>query len=382
MNRQGFVGTTLGIVLAACVGCAGDSASGSDPGKTGIVAPPKTAAPIMGASNPGGTGTGSAAPGGALPGATPGTMPAPGTQPPAGANMPPLMTGTAGAAAPMTGVPAAGSDAPMTPPTPHQGMTCLKPGDGNYGEPGPYQVGKMDIDLGMIQADQHSGQFTIFYPMPLEAECPHPIVAWGNGTTVSGSDVYAFFNQNAASWGMVVAASWEDNAGSGAFHKAAIDWMLKQNTDPMSMFYQKLSTRAGVSGHSQGAFGASAGASHPNVEAEVAVGGTGSSSSKVSVLTLTGTMDIVMNPGSLVTGAKGKAFVASWEGGDHFTTETLGGYIARDAGSLQMQRLYAAWFRCFLADDTVACKMFEGGTPDGCGICKDKGWNLLASANM
>jgi hypothetical protein len=258
----------------------------------------------------------------------------------------------------------------------------LLPGSGSYGEPGPYKVAKMEIDLGMIQPMQNSGKFTIFYPEPLEASCKHPIVAWGNGTTVKGADTYAFFNENAASWGMVVAASHEDNAGSGAFHKAGLDWLLKQNADASSKFNGKLSTRAGVGGHSQGAFGASAGSSHPNVEATVAVGGTAASSMKVSVLTLTGTEDIVMNPAMVAERAAGKAFVASWQGGDHFATETIAGYLSRDAGTMQMQRLYAAWFRCFLADDTKACALFEGGTPSGCGICKDQGWAVLASKNL
>jgi hypothetical protein len=276
----------------------------------------------------------------------------------------------------------AGAGAPSTPPTAHEGETCLMPGSGSYGEPGPYKVAKMEIDLGMIQATQNSGKFTVFYPQPLEASCKHPIVAWGNGTTVKGADTYAFFNENAASWGMVVAASWEDNAGSGAFHKAGLDWLLKQNDDASSPFHGKLSTRAGVGGHSQGAFGASAGSSHPNVEATVAVGGSAASSAKVAVLTLTGTEDIVMNPAMIAERAAGKAFVASWQGGDHVGTETIAGYLSRDPGTMQMQRLYAAWFRCFLADDSKACALFEGGTPSGCGICKDMGWAVLASKNL
>jgi len=146
---------------------------------------------------------------------------------------------------------------PLTP----KGKLCLQPGNGNYTSPGPYQVGKMNIDLGMIEATQHTGKYTIYYPMPLETNCLHPIVAWGNGTGVTDSDfTYDFLNSNAASWGMVVAASSEDNTGSGNFHKAGIDYLLEQNMDPMSMFYNKLSTRAGVSGHSQGGFGASIGA--------------------------------------------------------------------------------------------------------------------------
>jgi hypothetical protein len=273
----------------------------------------------------------------------------------------------------------AGAGGTMTEPTPRMGDTCLKPGNGMYTEQGPYQVGMMDVDLGMIEASQNSGRFTIFYPMPFEAECLHPIVVWGNGTTVMGSGTYAFFNSNAASWGMVVAASHEDNTGSGNHHKAGIDWLLAQNADSSSMFYQKLSTRVGVSGHSQGGFGASRAFSHANVESAVIVGATARASEKVSVIILTGTEDIAS--GAMASGA-GKMFVASWEGGDHVGTQTIAGYISRDPGTLQMQRFYAAWFRCFLADDQTACDMFYGGTPTGCGICSDMGWASLSSVNM
>jgi hypothetical protein len=288
-----------------------------------------------------------------------------------GTTLPPMTT--AGMAA------AAGSGAPLTP---RGDKTCLKPGSGNYTEPGPYPVAMKEIDLGMIASGQHTGKFMIYYPNPLEASCLHPIVAWGNGTGVQGAGVYAFFNSNAASWGMVVAEAEEDNTGGGAFHKAGIDYLLKQNEDSTSMFYHKLSTRAGVSGHSQGGFGARVGSAHPNVQAAVVVGASMVSTAKVSALILTGTMDILMGAEGLVTGAKGPMFVGVWDGGDHVTTETVAGYIAKDKGTLQMQRLYAAWFRCFLADDKTACTMFAGGVPGNCGICKDPGWSKLASAQL
>jgi hypothetical protein len=377
MERHACVRALLAFLLSSALACGNDppAATKADPS----LAPPIQMSPATG-NDQALAGQGARPNHQSTPVPTNPTMPAAMT--PAGSSG---MSGTAGAtAAPTAGgaAPMAGIGGPTTPPTPRQGETCLLPGSGSYGEPGPYKVGKMEIDLGMIQPTQNSGKFTVFYPQPLEASCKHPIVAWGNGTTVMGADVYAFFNENAASWGMVVAASWEDNAGSGAFHKAGIDWLLKQNEDASSMFHGKLSTRAGVGGHSQGAFGASAGSSHPNVEATVAVGGTATSSAKVAVLTLTGTEDIVMNPAALAERAAGKAFVASWQGGDHFSTETIAGYIARDKGTMQMQRLYAAWFRCFLGDDSKACALFEGGTPDGCGICKDMGWAVLASKNM
>jgi hypothetical protein len=43
-----------------------------------------------------------------------------------------------------------------------------------------------------MEVSQHTGKLTIDYPTPLETDCPHPIVAWGNGTSVQG--VYAFLN--------------------------------------------------------------------------------------------------------------------------------------------------------------------------------------------
>jgi hypothetical protein len=309
--------------------------------------------------------------------------------PPAGMSGP---VARAGAAAPPVGTPppaaAAGSGSmpPATPPPPGTplgtGTTCLKPGNGNYMNPGPYKVAQMEVDLGMIEASQATGKFTIYYPDPLEASCLHPIVAWGNGTGVTGSGTYAFLNSNAASWGMVVAESQENNTGSGNFHKAGVDYLLKQNDDMSSKFYKKLTTKAGVSGHSQGGFGASVGSAHPNVITSAIEGASQNASMKVSVLVLTGTKDIVMNPESLVARAAGPMFVANWEGGDHVTTETVAGAISGDKGSVQFARLYAAWFRCTLADDPVACKMFTGGAPDNCGICKDPGWHSLTSKNM
>ncbi|HEY2732752.1 MAG TPA: hypothetical protein VGI70_02145, partial [Polyangiales bacterium] len=352
-----------------------------------------TSAPRAGAGAPAGSGAVGGSP--ASTGGTPIVTPTAGTSAGSSAIMPPA-AGFSGAMRPPTGgalgmtppVSAAGSSGGIAgttasqPPTPKGDDTCLQKGDGSYGEPGPYKVGMMDVDLGMIESGQTSGKFTIYYPMPFETSCKHPIVAWGNGTGVMGSQVYEFFNSNAASWGMVVAASQENNTGSGNFHKAGIDWLLAQNVDSTSMFFGKLSTRAGVAGHSQGGFGATLATSHPNVETLVSVAGGGTPKMGVDTLCLTGTMDMVEAPCTAeYMAASGPAFLGDWMNGDHTTTETLAGYIKGDKGSLQMQRLLAAWFRCWLADDQVACALFKGA-PDNCGICKDDGWAKHESRNF
>jgi hypothetical protein len=271
--------------------------------------------------------------------------------------------------------------------TPHMGNTCLKPGGGDYTKAGPYTVAKKAVDLGGPGGLPDAGPttYTIFYPQPFEANCPAPIVAWGNGTGVTGSDVYAFFNNNAASWGIVVIASDNSNTGSGQYHKAGIDYLLKENQDSSSIFYQKLSTRAGVAGHSQGGIGATEGANliGANCEAEVCVAGGGVPPKSTAFICLTGSADLAeQGCTAAYNSSQGQAFLADWDGGDHTTTETIAGYIQMQPGTFQMMRLYAAWFRCFLADDQVACKLFEGGAPKGCGICKDPGWHVLSSKNL
>jgi hypothetical protein len=291
-------------------------------------------------------------------------------------------------------------------PTPHMSDTCLMAGSADFSKKGPYTVTKTSVDLGSTGELPDAGPTTyaIFAPSPLEANCPHPVVAWGNGTGVTGSSTtvpagactgtvptdclsgtYDFFNVYAASYGIVVIASDNSNVGSGVYHKAAIDYMAKQNMDSSSPFYQKLSTRYGVSGHSQGGIGATAGANliGANVEAEVCVAGGGSVQKTNAFICLTGTADLAESACTATyKAAPGPAFLADWDGGDHTTTETLAGYVAGQQGTYQFMHLYAAWFRCYLADDQTACKLFKGGTPTGCGICKDPGWATLSSMNL
>lgn len=367
--RRVLLGSAVGFACAL-TGCGGSGDDGNDGTAVVGIAGADGAGALPGTGMPGAGAQGQPA---AAPGST--ATPANGAAPMAadpgapGASEPPGPAGTAGA----------GSTPAMTP----GNGTCLAAGSGQYTEPGPYKVGMMDVDLGMgICPGQSQSKFTIFYPTPLDAACPHPIVAWGNGTAVADATTYAFFNQNAASWGMVVIASWDPGVGCGNYHKKGIDYLLAQNADPSSMFFNKLSTRAGVAGHSQGGIGATLASSHKNVEALVSVAGGGVPPANVAVICLTGTQDLVEAACSAgVAGAAGPAFLADYEGADHFISETVAGYIARQPATLQMQRLMAAWFRCFLADDQTACGMFKG-PPGECGICKDPGWAKIEGRNM
>jgi len=342
--------------------------------------------PIDDTSEGGGNGSGGSSGGSSGASSTSGTAGASGSGATGGSSAAGASSGAAGSSG--GGVRDAGA---APPPTPHMGNTCLKAGSGDYSKAGPYQVAmKTGVDLGSFGSELPPGDagpttYTIFYPQPFETSCLHPVVAWGNGTGVTGSSVYQFFNSNGASWGLVVIASDNSNVGSGVYHKAAIDYMTKQNADPKSIFYQKLSTRVGTAGHSQGGIGATEGANliGASCEAEVCVAGGGIPAKTNAFICLTGSADLAeQSCTAAYNAAPGQAFLADWDGGDHTTTETVAGYLQMQPGTFQMMRLYAAWFRCFLADDQVACKLFEGGAPNNCGICKDPGWHILASKNL
>lgn len=390
MRVTKFLQWMTAALACSVLGCSsgGSNDSSTKPIVPGSVSPP--AQPSASGSNPGSpTNTVGSQPMTSMPIGN-GTMP--GNNPP-----PPSTNGSAGSSAtPPPNMPAAGSAAPPAGtagaastgmPTPHGGDTCLQAGSGNFGEPGPYKIAMMDVDLGSggeICPNQTTSKYTIFYPNPLEASCPHPIVAWGNGTGVNSDslDAYSFFSTNAASWGIVVIAAHDPNSGCGNYHKVGLDYLLKQNEDSSSMFFHKLSTRAGVAGHSQGGMGATAASMHPNVEAEVSVAGGGVPKAGIAFICLTGTMDQVEGPCTQsYMSATGPAFLADWMNGDHTTTETVAGYFAKDMGTLEMQRLYAAWFRCWLGDDQKACALFTGA-PASCGICSNAGWAKHEARNM
>lgn len=251
----------------------------------------------------------------------------------------------------------AASDPPATPETPlglrfdeapaAMGGTCLSGTSADYGATGPYTVTSREVTIGDL------GTYTIFAPDPLDASCPHPIVAWGNGTGVRGASLYGQWHRHAASWGMVVIVAHDPNASSRPFLAGGIDYLLRENTRSSSPLFGKLSPRAGVAGHSQGGEAANMATQHPSVRAEVCIAGYGDPPRPgVAVLCETGENDFAQVACIQVAStAQGPAFVASFAGIDH-------GGIARHKDAT---RVATAWFRCFLADDAAACQLFRGG---------------------
>ncbi len=264
---------------------------------------------------------------------------------------------------------------------------CLKGGD--YAETGPYELATMKIDI------PTKGPYTVYYPKEMEDSCKHPIVAWGNGYLMSGTSTYGFINKHLASWGFVVIAAHQDGAGDGTHHEMGLDWLIEQNENSESEFYHRLNLNAGVSGHSEGGQGANEGADHPNVRVVGCIQCIQEGCSPVDPSTcgdpvvddrarlcLTGTQDTARVPTYRAYDATdGPAFLANWNLAGHFTP--MNGYpITQNEREARKQylRLHAAWYRCFLADDSNACALFRGG--ENCEICDNKNWKEIKSKGI
>ncbi len=244
---------------------------------------------------------------------------------------------------------------------------CLA-GSGDYAQEGPFGTATIEGPTGS----------TIFYPARWQEGCLHPVAAWGNGSGVSGTRAYAHLNSHAASWGTVVIASATAGASTGIDHMVGIDWLLQQNEDPASPFFHRLRPRAGVAGHAEGGLGASAAATlHPNVEAVVNVQGGGVGFGRASLL-LTGDTDF-MSPSIELTWqlSNGPTFMAGLKSSEDRVTSILGPQTSQ---AIQVKRLYAAWYRCFLSDDRGACALFSGG--ETCGLCSEPQWFAVRSKNL
>lgn len=242
--------------------------------------------------------------------------------------------------------------------------TCLK-SDGDFTNMGPYAIRTREVTV------EGKGQYTIYYPDPLEQACAHPIVAWGNGSFIEGGTAYAHFDNHMASWGIVVIVSHDGAVGDGSFHRAGIDYLLAQNEDSTSEFFGKLEKKAGVTGHSQGARGSDAAAAHPNVAAVVNLQGSFGEppASKAAFMCLTGTEDLRPDDcPAAVSKSTTPSLLGKYQGLDHLTPGTT----PTAPGTIQYARLLVGWFRCFLSDDSSACALFQGG--ENCRICGEPGW--------
>lgn len=94
-----------------------------------------------------------------------------------------------------------------------------------------------------------SGSSWIYYPEELGKDgMKHPVFNWGPGAGTGPAEYLDHLNL-LASQGFVIISQPSTQSG-----KQALDWILKENDSPDSMWYQKLDPdRVGRGGHSMGA---------------------------------------------------------------------------------------------------------------------------------
>ena len=115
----------------------------------------------------------------------------------------------------------------------------------------PYEVKQVKAE-----APEDWKEFVAYYPAQLEDSGDQwPAVVFVNGTGVYAAKYPALF-RHLASWGFIVLGNEDHGTFSGDSTDATLAWLLEQNGDPDSVFYQKVDTaHMGLSGHSQGGVG-------------------------------------------------------------------------------------------------------------------------------
>lgn len=230
--------------------------------------------------------------------------------------------------------------------------------------------------------------YNLYYPTNLGAgDLRHPIITWGNGTNALSSHYWGLLN-HLASWGFVVVASTDMTTGTGAEILAAANYMVQQDSDPGSIFYQKLDTaRVGAIGHSQGAGGVVNATNHSSGLIKTTVPIALPNQIWVSpgdeyyvqlltvpVLFLGGANDIIIASPATLTGyynqVPGAAAVAVLKGAGHNTIQQTGGGFL---GYIN------AWMMYVLCNDNTARGAFVGAPPE---INTNTSWQNRAEKNL
>lgn len=95
----------------------------------------------------------------------------------------------------------------------------------------------------------------IYYPSDM-SEGNYPLITWGNGTFTNPT-AYSELLTHVASYGFIIVCSYNSNQGTGILMENAADYMILQNSNPFSRFYNKVDIEnIAAMGHSQGACGA------------------------------------------------------------------------------------------------------------------------------
>jgi len=144
--------------------------------------------------------------------------------------------------------------AALTPAAPENYTETVKTGgeiEKHYLSNGNYSVGYYEQNT-----DEKFEKYEIWYPVDLkDTKASFPVIVVLNGTGVKASKYKEQF-QHFASWGFIVIGTEEVESWNAAAADKSLAFILSQNEDQESLFYQKIDVdNVGVVGHSQGGAG-------------------------------------------------------------------------------------------------------------------------------
>ncbi len=221
-----------------------------------------------------------------------------------------------------------------------------------------------DLALGI------SGKY-VYFPTELKHnQKKYPVVTWANGSWCP-VQTYLAIIKGIAEAGYIVVADTDLLTDDGLSTVDSVDWILEQNKDKDSLFYNRVNTKAiGSTGHSLGGQAAVNAAGMDNrIKAIVSIAGksTAKEAAKVTVpaLYLAGTLDGVVPAKNYVypsyQASRGPKVYASLKNVEHFACwYTPQDYITYTVG----------WFDAYLKKDTKKVSMFKAGGQ----LAKDSHW--------
>ncbi len=219
---------------------------------------------------------------------------------------------------------------------------------------------------------------TVIYPIEAKkTDRRWPVISWANGTGCPTWS-YTALLEALASGGYIVIADDDVMTADGSTQRDSIDYTLRQNDDPSSVFYHKIDPDAiGVCGHSQGGRSCfNAAKADSRVRCLVSIAGSPyveeARGVRVPSLILTGTNDLIVLSSQWCKpsydAVKGRAVYASLKGAVHTTCmthpEKVSGYVL-------------SWFDACLKHDAKAKQVFA----DGGRLSRDTAWQDYQSKN-